>query len=75
MEHGAASLVTMATDFDLVADRLIETGRQEAVVGISGEPEASLATLRFADHRFEHAGLHDSGAAPQPDVGEYGRDR
>jgi hypothetical protein len=46
----AASLGAMATDFDLVADRLIETGRREAVVGISDEPEASLAALRFADH-------------------------
>jgi hypothetical protein len=40
----------MATDLDLLADRLIESGRQEAVSGTSGEPEASLAALRFADH-------------------------
>jgi hypothetical protein len=46
----AASLGTMATDLDLVADRLIETGREEAVVGVADEPAASLATLRFADH-------------------------
>jgi hypothetical protein len=35
---------------DMTADRLVEAGRQEAVVGISDEPAASLAALRFADH-------------------------
>ncbi len=39
----------MPMDPELIADRMVESGRIEAVRGVSGEPAGSLATLRFAD--------------------------
>jgi hypothetical protein len=39
----------MPSDLESIADRVVETGRQEAVAGELGEPEGALAALRFAD--------------------------
>lgn len=40
----------MASEPELIADRIVEDGRQEVTAGISEEPARSLATLEFADH-------------------------
>jgi hypothetical protein len=47
IEIGYANSVLL--DPESFADSLIESGRREAVAGVPSEPEASLATLRFAD--------------------------
>jgi hypothetical protein len=39
----------MPPDPESIADCLVESGRQKAAVGMPGEPDGSLATLRFAD--------------------------
>jgi hypothetical protein len=39
----------MPSNPESIATRCAETGRQEAVAGISDEPAKSLAALRFAD--------------------------
>jgi len=39
----------MPSDPESIADRFVESGRQEVVAGISDEPTASLVALRFAD--------------------------
>ncbi len=40
----------MSTDPERIADTLVETGRQQAGAGSTGEPAGSLLILRFADH-------------------------
>ncbi len=40
----------MATEPELIADQVIDSGRGEVVDGASDEKDGSLATLRFADH-------------------------
>lgn len=39
----------MPSDPQSIADRVVESGRQEAIGDTAGEPGQSLATLRFAD--------------------------
>ncbi len=39
----------MSSDAELIVDRLVESGRQEAMAGAGDEPARSLAALRFAD--------------------------
>jgi hypothetical protein len=39
----------MHSDPSSIADRVVESGRQEAVAGVVGEPGQSLAALQFAD--------------------------
>jgi hypothetical protein len=39
----------MGSDPQSIADRVVESGRQEAVAELSGELAESLAALRFAD--------------------------
>jgi hypothetical protein len=40
----------MSLDPEALADRCVERGREEAVATVEGEPDVSLAGLRFADH-------------------------
>jgi hypothetical protein len=39
----------MPSDFEMLVSALLETGRQQAVIGVPDEPAGSLATLRFAN--------------------------
>jgi hypothetical protein len=39
----------MPPDPESIADHLVESGCQEVVAGLAGDPARSLATLRFAD--------------------------
>jgi hypothetical protein len=51
----------MQSEPSSIADRVVESGRQEAVAGVAGEPAESLAALQFADvlrrsaERLSHA--------------------
>jgi hypothetical protein len=38
-----------STDLEELVSSLLETGRKQAVIGVSAEPDGSLTTLRFAD--------------------------
>ena len=40
---------TDMTDLEELAATLLESGRKQAVIGVSDEPDGSLTTLRFAN--------------------------
>ncbi len=40
----------MELDPRSISDRVVESGRTEALVGVTGEPAESLAVLQFADY-------------------------
>lgn len=39
----------MQSDLTNISDRVVEDGRHEALVGVTGEPAESLAVLQYAD--------------------------
>jgi hypothetical protein len=45
----AAAMATDMTDLEELVATLLESGRKQAVIGVPGEPDGSLTTLRFAD--------------------------